>query len=483
MPQVSSSSAFVPPESKHNATKVTVRTFGCLTEDSFLEKIGSQTSRIWKPGKIVVTYASENDVAGSLKILFEDLIAALGLSLDIVTEVGVWEVRPDMWVITDINKLPVAAIEVKKPADIMNEPTVLGELFDAMKQLQHFYGRQLAIGILATGAAFRVCWFGDDDNVDMSKEEVFRIRGAEPSTPASKVAASSERSPPNTPSKRYPAFHALDEEDDGGADGGGDDGADDSAVVSDRQMCVSEIVQSNSDNHGAMRLLAGALMKMSRVTATVLSSPFENLKKRHVIRFEKDGHTNDIVWCTLPKLDGHKDMSKVAKPRKYLFAIEDLGRGADGRVWLTCTCSGAVCVLKFASDSGEKARDLLQREHEQWRNVYRGAPFVRHVALETWSGRLALRLPHFSYVPEPERHECLHGVRGTLIHRFVANKVQHKDVKWSNIGRYKDRDSQVLIVFDLAVTRVVAVDSDSTDTDAAWVDEAIASLSRGLDRE
>jgi hypothetical protein len=41
------------------------------------------------------------------------IINAMGLKLDMLTEVGIFEVRPDVWVVI-LNMLPVAVIRVKK---------------------------------------------------------------------------------------------------------------------------------------------------------------------------------------------------------------------------------------------------------------------------------------------------------------------------------------------------------------------------------
>jgi hypothetical protein len=59
------------------------------------------------------------------------------------------------------------------------------------------------------------------------------------------------------------------------------------------------------------------------------------------------GNRTNLLWCRMSHLDGEGKWDMYATPMKYLYAIEDLGRGADGRVWLTCTYSEAVCMLKF----------------------------------------------------------------------------------------------------------------------------------------
>jgi hypothetical protein len=54
-------------------------------------------------------------VARFCEDVLRDLINALGLheELYIATEMGVWNVRPDMWVIKRQNGLPIGAVEVR----------------------------------------------------------------------------------------------------------------------------------------------------------------------------------------------------------------------------------------------------------------------------------------------------------------------------------------------------------------------------------
>ena len=93
--------------------------------------------------------------------------------------------------------------------------------------------------------------------------------------------------------------------------------------------------------------------------------PFERLVERTLLRFSKrDG---SVVRARLPDVSGqwnklaHKDLTR-------LYAIEDLGRRANGRVWLTCTKMGAVCVIKFSIDKNPS--DALEKEHASLARAY-----------------------------------------------------------------------------------------------------------------
>ena len=104
-----------------------------------------------------VYYASENDVAVLVRGLVKDISLAMELDLETFTEVGAFGLHPDVWVVT-WNMTPIGVIEVKKPVEdpkdfgdsILDEPTVLGELYDFQMQLPNFYGMSPAFGILTT---------------------------------------------------------------------------------------------------------------------------------------------------------------------------------------------------------------------------------------------------------------------------------------------------------------------------------------------
>ena len=104
-----------------------------------------------------------------------------------------------------------------------------------------------------------------------------------------------------------------------------------------------------------VRAIAAPVFKMLRSDVHPFSTAFENLDQRSILKFVKGSEKKRVVWTRLTAME--PKWNSVAVPKKYLFAIEDLGRGADGRVWLTCSSSGAVCVLKFAlSDKLEETQ-------------------------------------------------------------------------------------------------------------------------------
>jgi hypothetical protein len=102
------------------------------------------------------------------------MIKELGLSLRMISEIEVSRRRPDKWIITFQGE-PIGSIEVKKPAVShekgMNNPNILGEVYDAVMELLHFSGCARGIAILIDGKHLRVCWVGEDPAVCMTDVE------------------------------------------------------------------------------------------------------------------------------------------------------------------------------------------------------------------------------------------------------------------------------------------------------------------------
>jgi len=149
-----------------------------------------------------------------------------------------------------------------------------------------------------------------------------------------------------------------------------------------------------------------------------------------------------------------------------LYAVEDLGHGDNGRVWLTSTSSGYIYVLKFAKFGHNQ--DILCAECDWWHTVY--PEFERFVAVEKWSNHYALRMPHFAAILEVDRRDFLSSVEATLRERFDAKGYVHSDVKWQNIGQYVNNSGNAqAIVYDLSV-------HTKGKEDESWVDYAMRYL-------
>jgi hypothetical protein len=475
--RISETGPSVPGDDEHAQVKWVQKPFGLLDEASF--DVMKNILMFLTPTHGALSYGSENDIAGFVKTLVSRIMLGLDLSeLEVHSELGTFNIRPDLWLITR-GGVPIGVIEVKKP-DVQGEkilgldhPNCLGELYDFMRHLPNFYGVSPVFGIITNFVSWRVAWLPDKDG---NFDEV-ENRAAEPvvwlpeedddddqndSSDCASVDANAnpvEGTSPirQTASKINPLIHKAEEE-----DSEVDDDQEEFLYNddSDRFFHVSKIFHRTDPNNEAIRAIAAAICKMQASRQVPFSNPFDRLNDRTLLKFKK-GKRQSVFWARLKDVSPRWDI--VAAPRKFLYAVEDLGRGADGRVWLTTTSGGAVCVLKFSlEDRGDK----LDHEFQIWKKAYPQFKVYR----ENWCGHPALRMPHFAMVKDEKRAQIVSLVRKSLLTNFAANKMKHNDVYWRNIGIYTNRDgNEEAVVFDMGSV-VTGVE------DSSWVDNACLRL-------
>ena len=124
-------------------------------------------SVIWtyKNKKTHLEWDSETDILVYVKLVLDDAISAAGLQGEIIclNELGIFCVRPDMWILVR-EGFPIGVIEVKKPGkDIMNSSQLHGQIFDYMMRLRSFYGQKHVFGIVSTYSEWRIYWLSNSD--------------------------------------------------------------------------------------------------------------------------------------------------------------------------------------------------------------------------------------------------------------------------------------------------------------------------------
>ena len=81
-------------------------------------------------------------------------------------------------------------------------------------------------------------------------------------------------------------------------------------------------------------------------------------------------------------------------------------------------------------------------------------------------------MPHFSTVLESERVQYKDELEKVLISRFMEKRKVHLDVRWRNIGKYRQKSGEVaLVVYDL----YSVVDYDENQH-RGWIEKAMGSL-------
>ena len=431
------------------------------------EEVSNASNTIWEMvrtrsnGEKFRCYSSEDDIAYLVRRYLESILSALNLPLDFNAEVTIKQIRPDICVLLKDMYL-VGVVEVKKPGNnVLLEPTVLGELLDQMLLVEGFYGMGPVIGILTTAEEWLVSWFPVDSDA------LARVDTPEASftTPMKQKSSSTStetkgHSPPGgTFSQQRGTIHSLDEVMDVSAD------LDDKEM--DRVLCVTRVMNIYDDSIGVLRHLYGAFQLMSKAHLHHTA----NLP-RCLLKFHKGIHA--VTFHPMSYEDVHSKVDYDKYPNKNvktLVALEDLGRGSTGKAWLCVTVTqprSASCVLKF--DNKHSQSDKLEKEREMWHLLY--PEFSAMVKIEHWSGADALVMPHFSTVLDSEREQYKDELLEVLVSHFGEKGKVHRDVRWRNIGKYRNRSGAVaLVVYDL----YDVVDYD-VEVHHDWIEKAMQSL-------
>ena len=113
--------------------------------------------------KASVTFANEAHIASFILSYITDICNAYGVDMDVMPEVAVVSLRPDIWLVL-INRLPVGVIEVKKPGgDPLSNAKVHRQILNYLLQIRCFHGLRYVFGILTTYSKWRVVWLPDCD--------------------------------------------------------------------------------------------------------------------------------------------------------------------------------------------------------------------------------------------------------------------------------------------------------------------------------
>jgi hypothetical protein len=450
----SSSSAYIPTELQHAGCGRQERGFPYVPvlDRSILDAFNSAWTSA-RDNRFV--YRNEGDVIFIVRNFLESVLSALCLPLIFSTEFSLQSVRPDISVIFNGSDL-VGVVAVKMPTPgLMQQPTILGELFDQLMLVEGFYGMGPVLGIITTGQEWIFSWFPAD-------HDRLRNRSAESSSATLKRQEWSPKtySPPgNTPSQNSGNVHSIDEEEE-------EESADvDPSIPSpvERLLSVTPAIDIQEHPEVLLQHLCGAFFLMS------LSQPHDQGSiARCLLRLHKDSPRVSYLPVPYDQIFANVRLNRFPnRNTKNLIALEDLGRGASGKAWLCATLPtpySSACVLKF--DNNNKLY-YLEKEKDLWHRIY--PEFKNKVRIEHWSGEKALVMPHFTEVLEHKRSLYQGALHDTLTTKF--NGLVHQDVKWNNIGVYRKDGVEVLVVFDL----LSVIDYRAPDH-ADWIEQVMQRL-------
>ncbi len=199
-----------------------------------------------------------------------------------------------------------------------------------------------------------------------------------------------------------------------------------------RTLSGTGVFEWNSPELIAM--LCSALHKMA-------ASPIEPVqlvdRTRPYILLDQEEWT----WTTL-------ELKKGIRPERFLnysrmptsaagrfLLLRDLHGGADGRVWMVCTTSGLLGVIKFGQpregEDRDQRRQRLEAEGAVWRQVWQ----QKDVRVVTLAREPALLMP---YVEPVESMEAALRPSEAAVRAAAAQMAnagyRHLDLDWRHVG-------------------------------------------------
>ena len=435
--------------SDHAEASITEAELGRLSVSTKRQPI----SRVWfnhnasaydgKP----LTWSCQSAVTAYVRSVLEDLFSAgkfLDLTCDL--ELSLFHSKPDVVILCEFD-VPIGVVEIKMASSTRATPAlskerILGQVFDYLVHLKNYTGRKDVFGILTTYHQWRVIWLPESDEAARSTTTtaVNHIQGPIAQLPSDPPNWSNPDQPNQLPS--IPPLQLQ------------------KGVQPERHLHGTSIIEWNDPD--LPHILLSAIQKMRSSPMNPVSYS-ELCTDRSYIYVAKDGFQWESVdEEVIPSIEG-----KVPSHFQHAFLLADLGGGGDGRVWLACTKSGEVCVLKF-SKKGDEQR--LEKEKQVWKETWNCDVIVKQL-----NDRPVLVMPWVKPCSEEEYHrdEVQVAVRDA-IRTMASAGYMHDDLHWRHVGLYKKDGRLCALLFDLSRTTRI-------NPDQASIDDAIRQMMNELD--
>jgi hypothetical protein len=453
------------PRNHHRATFVEGR-FGLLE----INNVSRIPSALWSQYDYNgITVSTEADVSHQVRLALEEVIRSLDLQFYLLSEVQIFWIRPDIYIVATASGIPKGVVEVKKAGEIaMTNKFIAGEVFDHMMHLRSLFGVRQVFGILTSYDEWRVCWLPDDESNELAVAEslpeapVFETP-TKAKTGPSEIASKDDSPTLVSPSKHIAAHdcRVLDDENDVA-----EEEEEDQEVV-ERALSGSAIWKRKDADDGALfRFVSSILIKMYR-SSLVNRDLSPGTPVEGIIRVVTP---TSYLWKNV-KLERGLQWDKYPRQGVGRFYIwDDLGHGMDGRALLASTAGGAVCVLKFFFSKAKEddMQTKAERERQRWHCIY--PEYKVHVRVVKLADRPVLMMPHFA---SPNRTtNVVEGVRKALHESFDAEGWVHADVKWRNIGL---RQNGQPLLYDLG-----CIEKKNIHKHKDWIEKACESLKTKL---
>jgi hypothetical protein len=451
-------------------------------------------------------WGSESDIQGYVKDALGDAITAAGLergSVDCRNELGIFDVRPDIWIVRE-NRMPIGVVEVKKPnPKIMQSEHVHGQIYDYMLRLRSFFGLQNVFGIVATYESWRVYWLpsGNTDDVANATSLCTTTTTTTTTTTATTTTDTTNTAvPSDSDEEKHPNDDTLTKTNTSVS-------ASTTAVAA--TAAVGRIGSSSSSSSASSSSSSATLTSATGDSCEV--QVFEEPAKDRTL------HGSDVVMWNSPTLplmlcsvvlkmhfsscdevkliDSKRPYISIDQDRwfwskiifkpnftvrrhalptsKTLVMLADLGGGVDGRVWRACSGAGLGCCIKFArrsnrqdSQEHDNTSDTLDTELANWKALH-GDESAQIIIM---AKRRALMMPYLDAVSNTTKDVTVKVKEAVL--KIADAGLCHNDLHWRHVGK---NDKNAIIIFDLA--QMKAFDFNNTEVRKA----AIFSMLQALD--
>lgn len=417
--------------------------------------------------KVIVR--SKVEVVRFVFCYISELLVGMGLAMKyvMVEESGRFRLRYDIHQLRRLNdSAPVGIIVVESPhgnegPSALERTQVMGRAHSYMMLLKTMHGVDHPIAIVATIEEFRVCWL--ETLPDLASAGELATLDPPPGCATEVQAPITAGAAPD----KVPEF-----------------------------IFVSPVISISQ--HGAKVVndaVGSALLAMTQCESAANKNPFAEFAKGTAMVVPKIKiHDGNIVWSNFAlKLEplGLELPRMPVSECSDLFLIKCLGYGAHGCAWLAATPNAEFCVLKFPHriDSGwdeESIEASIMEERELWSKVHEDLG----ASVQRWLDMVTLVMPYLAQASlisssnvratvDAGDEKTLAAVKVEL-ENFASKGLEHKDVKWANIGFYGTGEVLHAVLIDLAL---VTKHEGRWEGAEEWVESMIQKLIKEHERK
>jgi len=429
----------------------------------------------------------ENETTFAVKCLAESVLEGLKLHkiIDVVLNRTLAGAECDILFVYKTNRLPFAAMEIKKPpytpkgrAHLFHGDKerggnrVSGEIWCEIHAVRLF-GFDKVFGMISTSNQFRLVCTGEindeSDNEEAMLDSLAKLRKlneifkdeAEDEDESSKQIQTS-------PLKKQIEF----------ADKPGVNRDEakiyGSQIIPNLDDAEKPIVEVTKAGREIMQLMILFVLKACTTLTNFLngdgvSKSITVYKKMpcRILSHEDNEFAFGTVTLTRLNLD-------VFNPElQNIHVIRHLGIGDSGNCCLGVSDKGgSSCAVKFYHFAeSEKTKVLAEEEYQNWENIYGGKEREKYSPPMAYRLKLAegycLVMPYLTPIPESDRRKLLEKSNNEesmieeTLRNFAKSGYKHEDIKWRHFG-YWGKKRKKIYLFDLGkVAKVKKSDIDS----------------------